>query len=99
MVMPITTDGEMRRCGNISMKGLALEIMFPQVGVGGWAPRPRNDRPLSTRMASPRLSETWTRIGAITFGRIAVLRMRASLDPMTRDACTYSASLTCNVDP
>src|SRR5258708_17790801 len=49
---------------------VASLIMFPQLGVGAWTPRPRNDRLVSVRIAPATPSVATTRIGATRLGRI-----------------------------
>ena len=97
--MPMAADGAISSQGLSSITFRAAETMLPQEGVGGCAPRPRKDNPVSIKMAKPRLSDVWTRIGAATFGRMAVRRMRPSPAPTTRAACTYSLSRTARVAP
>src|SRR5688572_9218514 len=65
----------------------------PQLGVGGWVPRPRKDRVASTmiEVAIPRVVVTM--IGARQFGSTWRKRIQGSRTPRARDASMYSFSL------
>ena len=44
------------------------ERRLPQLGVGGWMPKPRNDSVLSTRIAAATTSVALTMIGPMQLG-------------------------------
>jgi hypothetical protein len=55
--------------------------MLPQLGAGGWMPSPRNDSPLSSRIALPTPSVVATTAGPIAFGSTCRASTRAELAP------------------
>ena len=74
------------------MLSLPAVRMFPHEGVGGCTPRPRNERPLSVRIAPATPSTAATSTGAIAFGRMCRKISRASPAPSARAATTKSRS-------
>ena len=50
----------------------ADETIDPQLGVGGWAPRPMKLSPDSSSIAAPSASDAWTISGARIAGRTAL---------------------------
>ncbi len=72
---------------------------FPQLGVGGWMPKPRNDSVLSTRIASATTSVAFTMIGPMQFGSTWRTMMRVFDAPIARAASTNSRSRRASVAP
>ena len=66
--------------------------MLPQEAVGGWMPKPRNDRTDSTMMTLAMSRVAWTIIGAIAFGSKCRSMIRKSPLPTARAASAYSRS-------
>src|SRR5262249_30872894 len=62
--------------------------MLPQLGRGGWAPRPRYERPDSMRIVWPRSKVVWTTIAGSAFTRRWRTRIRRWLAPRARAAST-----------
>ncbi len=60
----------------------------PQLGSGGWVPRPMNDRAASARTANARLTEVCTMTGGAAFGRTCRNSNRRSEAPTDREART-----------
>ena len=56
----------------------------PQSGVGGWTPKPRNDRVATVKMAYPSRTVNSTRIVGTTFGRISTNMMYGGFSPSSR---------------
>ena len=54
--------------GAATIRSRPPAIMFPQLGLGGCMPMPRNDRPLSSRIALPTPSVVATMAGPSEFG-------------------------------
>src|SRR6266498_1285749 len=73
--------------------------MFPQLGVGGTTPTPRNDSVASKTMALGTSRVAITITGASTFGRMSTNMIRNGLDPIARAASMYSFSLMDRVWP
>src|SRR5687767_16037300 len=65
----------------------------PQLGVGGWVPRPRNDRVASTMIEVAMPSVVVTMIGARQFGSTWRNRIIGLRTPRARHASMYSFSL------
>ena len=65
-----------------------LLSMSPHDGVGGCVPTPRKLSVASMRIALPSQIEAMTRIGAVTFGRMWLTRMRGWRHPMASAAST-----------
>ena len=65
----------------------------PHSGVGGEAPRPRNESPAVSTIVNPTVSVAITMIGERMFGRIWRPRTRATPAPMAPAASTNSCSL------
>jgi hypothetical protein len=65
-----------------------MPIMLPHDGSGGGVPSPKKLKPDSSKIAKPRLSDIWTKMGARIFGSIAVRRIRGGRAPIVRDAST-----------
>src|SRR2546428_7423421 len=65
----------------------------PQLGVGGWVPRPRKLRVASTMIDVAMPSVVVTMMGARQFGRTWRKRIQGSRTPRARQASTYSFSL------
>src|SRR5699024_8718969 len=55
-----------------SMWLIAPEIIEPHSAVGGWAPSPRKDRPVSSRIAVPMSREASTITGPAMLGRMSL---------------------------
>ena len=66
------------------------EIMDPHDGVGGFTPRPMNDRNASVVMYPGIANVSATTNGPKMLGRICLNMMRRSLVPMVRAASMYS---------
>jgi hypothetical protein len=75
------------------------EMSNPHVGVVGFTPKPRNDRPASARIANGIISVAWTISGATALGSISLNMIRTSLIPTARAATTYSSSRIDNTSP
>src|ERR1700733_1264716 len=73
--------------------------MLPQLGVGGWMPRPRKDRVDSKTMALGMYSVAMTRTGASRFGRMSRNMIRNGPAPSDLAASMYSFSLMDRVWP
>src|SRR6185437_12331713 len=54
--------------GAITIASRPSAIMLPQLGFGGWMPRPRNESPLSSKMALPTPSVMATIAGPSALG-------------------------------
>src|SRR3989454_11460493 len=65
----------------------------PQLGGGGWVPRPRKLRVASTMIDVAMPSVVVTMMGARQFGRTWRKRIQGSRTPRARQASTYSFSL------
>ena len=61
----------------------------PHSAVGGWAPRPRKERPDSSSTALPMSRAASTSTGPAALGRMSVNRMRGPDAPSSRLATTY----------
>src|SRR5687767_6152701 len=66
--------------------------MLPQLGVGGWMPKPRKLSPDSMRMAQATPIVALTMTGPAELGAIWWVTMRASDAPYERAAVTNSSS-------
>ena len=73
--------------------------MLPQLAIGGWMPRPRNDSTLSNRMMLPIDSVVETMIGEATLGSRWTHMIRALPAPSARAAVTNSRVLSDSVAP
>src|SRR5690606_36019826 len=79
-----STERKMARPGKIATQGAswmswrASVSIEPQLGNGGWRPRPRKESAASDSTAEPMPSVAMTRIGPIMLGRICVNMMRRS---------------------
>src|SRR4029077_15250833 len=71
----------------------------PHSAVGGWAPRPRNERPERSRIAFARSSVASTITGPATFGRTSRNNARRAGVPISRADCTNSESPTESTRP
>ena len=71
----------------------------PHSACGGWAPRPRNERPERSRIAVARSSVIRTSTGPATFGSTSRTSARRALAPSRRADCTYSVSPTLMHEP
>src|SRR5262249_39641263 len=84
-----TTARKMNKPGETIQGALSISLvasfsMLPQDAVGGWMPRPRNDRVLSVMIAPPTPRVAATMIGASAFGRMWRSTIRASRAPTDR---------------
>ena len=61
-------------------------IIYPQLGVGGCEPMPRNERPLSSRMEDAKFAAEKISIGGSMLGSILFNKIRKLLYPNTFDA-------------
>src|SRR5436309_8352131 len=68
--------------------------MCPQGTVGGWIPKPRNDRVDSVMMARPTTSVALTTMGPMALGSMWRNMMRQLEAPVARAASTNSFSLS-----
>src|SRR5271167_5016823 len=73
--------------------------MSPQLGVGGWMPRPRKERVASKTMAVGMYSVASTSTGASRFGRMSTNMMRNGPAPSDLAASMYSFSFSDSVWP
>src|SRR5207253_3098539 len=71
----------------------------PHSACGGCAPRPRNDRPESNRIAFARSSVASTSTGPATFGSTSRKSARRAEEPSNRADWTYSESPTESTSP
>src|SRR6478672_5585446 len=71
----------------------------PHSAWGGCAPRPRNDRPESNRIAFARSSVASTSTGPATFGNTSRKSVRRAEEPSRRADSTYSESPTDSTRP
>src|SRR6266699_5399034 len=63
------TPGAVATQGALTTTSRPEAIMLPHDGVGGWTPRPRNERPASSMIALPTPSAAATLTGVSAFGR------------------------------
>src|SRR5713101_10218676 len=82
-----------------SVVPMALVSRLPQLAVGGWIPKPRNDSVLSTRIASATTSVAFTMMGPRQLGNTWRRMMRVFDAPIARDASTNSRSRNDRVAP
>src|SRR5216117_2650439 len=75
--------------GAFTSVSLPDAIMLPQDGVGGWTPRPRNDRPASSMIALPIPSAAATMTGVSALGRTSRHRILARESPSARARITW----------
>ena len=68
------------------ISSIAANIMLPQLAMGGWTPRPRNERPASIRMAVATMNVALTTNGPMTPGRIWRKMVRRAFTPTARAA-------------
>ncbi|MNY21500.1 hypothetical protein D3C86_1550510 [compost metagenome] len=69
-------------------------MILPKVGVGGWTPRPRNPR-VDSKIIIRATSSTEVKItGGSSSGRSKPMIMRASVEPPSLAARTYSRCLS-----
>src|SRR5579863_6953373 len=73
--------------------------MLPQLAVGGWMPRPRNDSVASNTTAAGIYKVASTRTGASRFGRMSMNMMRNGPAPSDLAASMYSFSFSDSVWP
>ena len=73
--------------------------MFPQLGCGGWMPKPRNDSPLSRRIALPTPSVVATMAGPSALGSAWRQRTRYGRAPSAVAASTYGCTRTPSTSP
>src|SRR6516165_500566 len=91
-----TTVTRMARPGNVAIQGAVsindrpVASIEPHSGVGGVAPRPRNDSPAVSTMVNPTVSVAKTMIGDRTLGRTWRPRMRTAPAPTAPAASTNS---------
>ena len=64
--------GKIEIQGAVKSCSLAVANMPPQLGVGGWVPKPKNDKEASINMAPDTPKVAITNIGPTIFGRIWV---------------------------
>jgi hypothetical protein len=76
------------------MASAALLTRFPQVGVGGCGPRPRNSRPLCARIETPATSVAWTTTTPASLERTCRHMIPTSLMPLTRATSMYCSART-----
>ena len=74
--------------GIVAMVAWASISMLPQVGIGGWTPRPKKLSDDSRMIALPTASVAPTTIGPITLGRMCRPIMRTLPAPIARAAST-----------
>ena len=77
----------------------AVDTIDPHSAVGGFAPRPRNDRPESSSVAVPMSRLARISTGPTTIGRMSVRNDRSAEKPSNRSANTYSAVRTPSTSP
>src|SRR5688572_536472 len=94
---PIARPGKTEIQGAVLRKSRPSEIIEPQDGVGGWAPRPMNESAASSRIAPAIPSVTAMIAGARVLGRTCRVRSRASFMPSARAAWMKSSSRTTRV--
>src|ERR1700686_255524 len=73
--------------------------MFPQVGVGGTTPRPRNESVASNTIGAGESKGEYKRGGATRFGRMSRNTIHRSVAPSDRAASTNSFSRRDSVWP
>jgi hypothetical protein len=95
MAMP----GKKMRCGAEKNRLRSKPIMEPHSACGCWAPRPRNERAATSRMAPPMPSVPCTMSGVSELGRMRRLRIPRDDSPKARDAVTYSRSRVLITEP
>ena len=81
------------------MYGRPALSMLPQLGRGGWMPRPRNDSVDSSRIRAPSWAVATTTSGASTFGSTSRKASRSGPAPSARAASTDSCSRTSSTEP
>src|SRR2546426_12479479 len=86
----IASPGKIAVHGAMFISAGASFSMFPQLGVGGWLPRPRNDSVDSAMIAPAMPSVAATMIGAIEVGRMRRTTITRSEAPLQRAASTDS---------
>src|SRR2546422_1465151 len=87
-VMPIASPGKSNTHGATRSRSRPSAIMAPQDGVGGWAPRPTNERAASAMIAPPTPRVAAMITGPRTLGSTCRATSRASDAPSARAACT-----------
>ncbi|MNE41595.1 hypothetical protein D3C80_1356750 [compost metagenome] len=83
-VMNIARLGKIATCGAITMSARASLSIAPHSGVGGCAPRPRNDRLAAVMIEVPIRMVKYTTIDEIVPGSICRRMMVQSEAPMLR---------------
>src|SRR5690242_20831229 len=74
---------------------VALSLtMDPQSAVGGWMPRPRNDRALMVRKTKQKRRPNSAISGGRMFGRISRVMIQPSFSPCSLAASTKSSTTT-----
>ena len=71
--------GKIEIQGAVKSCSLAVANIPPQLGVGGWVPRPKKDKEASIKMAPDMPKVAMTKIGPTIFGRIWVNIILTSL--------------------
>ena len=104
MKLKASTTVKIARPGNVpthqSLKFcVPSATIAPHSAVGGWAPRPRNDRPDSSRTAFPMSSVASTSTGPGSVRQDIDEQTRAAGRPSSRDAITYCAELADSTRP
>ena len=89
--------GQSASSGAFQISSCALVSMLPQLGIGGWMPRPKKLSTLSNLITSPTASAVATRIGEIVLGRTWNSITRQGGAPMATAARTKSRDLSDSV--
>src|SRR5205809_79787 len=85
--------------GAFTSVSLPDAIMLPQDGVGGWTPRPRNDRPASSMIALPIPSAAATMTGVSALGRMWRHRILARESPNASAPSTNGRAASAQTSP
>ena len=88
MVTKIRTPGGAASQGELTSQGAALFSRPPQVGIGGWTPKPRKDRADSSMIDPPTARVADTTMGPSMFGRMWRRISRPGPAPRARAAVT-----------
>ncbi|MNY55228.1 hypothetical protein D3C86_1911860 [compost metagenome] len=73
----IMMPGMIEACGAVKSWARAWPSMEPRSAVGGWAPRPRKDRPAVSRIIQPTVVDMVMTMTGSTLGRTSVKRIAA----------------------
>ncbi len=88
----MATPGKIVRCGASNRCDRPASSIVPQLGVGGWTPRPRKLSDASAIIAPAMPSVAWTMTEGNAVGSTCRTTIRAERAPSARAACTYSSS-------